>query len=60
VPNCPGVQFTLRSAVIVGQLPANMNGTAVFNGNVPPAACGRLFLQAAEQGRCILTNSAGL
>ena len=60
VPNCPGVQFTLRNGVIVGSLPANMNGTAVFNGNVPPAACGRLFLQAAEQGRCILSNSAGL
>lgn len=60
VPNCPGVTFTLRNAVIVGQLPANFSGDAVFNGNVPPAACGHLFLQAVEQGRCILTNSVGL
>lgn len=60
VPGCPGVNFGLRNAVIVGQLPADNNGTAVFQGNVPAVACGRLILQAAEQARCILSNSAGL
>lgn len=60
VPNCMGVFFSLRTAVIVGQLPANGNGMAVFSGNVPRAGCGRLYLQAAEIGRCILSNTARL
>lgn len=60
VPGCVGVYFGLRNAVIVGQLPADGNGTAVFRGNVPPAACGRLYIQAAEQARCILSNTERL
>ncbi len=60
VPGCLGVYFGLRNAVIVGQLPADGNGTAVFRGNVPAGACGRLYIQAAEQARCILSNTERL
>ncbi len=60
VPGCGGVYFGLRNAVIAGQVPASINGTAVFRGNVPPAACGRLYIQAAEQARCHLSNTERL
>ncbi len=60
VPGCAGVQFSLRNATIVGQVPADLNGTAIFRGNVPQAACGRLKLQASEQARCVLTRVVGL
>jgi len=54
---CGGTVLDLAAPVtILAQPRTDATGTAVVEGDVPPAACGRLFIQAIDSGTCATTN----
>ncbi len=64
IPNnnpCAGTILGLnQTAILVGTRTANGQGVAAISGNVPPSACGRVFVQAIDVQTCLTSNVLGL
>jgi len=60
IPNgkpCAGTTLGLNSSVKLARLvAADGSGNASFGANVPPAACGRVFVQAIDLSTCNTSN----
>ncbi|MFG0331453.1 MAG: hypothetical protein ACF8PN_16310 [Phycisphaerales bacterium] len=58
---CTGTQLGLDSSVQIGAVEtADANGDASVTTNVPPAACGNVFVQAIDGGTCATSQVFGL
>jgi len=60
VPGCPGLFIDINAAQLAGLATADGAGNASIQGNVPPAACGRLLIQAVDLGACVTSNVVSL
>lgn len=57
IPGCPGLEFDIRSATLIGSGIADSDGFASVSAFVPQAAYLKtVYLQAFEVGTCRLTN----
>lgn len=57
VPGCPGLDVDLKRPKIAGSAKADANGDASIGGYVPPAACGRVIVQAVDTSACTTSNT---
>jgi len=60
IPECPGVFLDIDNANRIAVVAADENGEASFEGYAPPAACGRVLLQAADLLECTTSNVVGI
>jgi len=55
-PGCSGVIIAFGNARLLRTVVANNQGVAQVSGNAPRGACGRLYIQAIEQARCLASS----
>lgn len=60
VPGCPDLRVDVLNPQIAGSDIADANGEASVSGNVPPAGCGRVFVQAVDNTACVVSNVEGI
>lgn len=59
-PGCSGVILSIGNAHYLGSANASNQGVATIRGHAPRAACGKVIVQAVEQGRCLVSTSERL
>ncbi|NOG53496.1 MAG: delta-60 repeat domain-containing protein [Planctomycetes bacterium] len=55
-PRCVGLELAIAAPLAHALATADVDGIAVFNGNIPPMACGKLHLQAVDLNTCCPSN----
>jgi len=60
LPYCPHVFLDIQHPILASRGEADANGEFCCSGNVPPAACGRVLVQAIDLTTCEKTEVVGI